>query len=102
MKHEKQMEKKEAKGDEEKEEGVETTEEKGTPTQGESIETAKSIRDDLAVLVERAERLKAEDMLGGESEAGTVQPPPDPEVEAKRRANKMVAGTGFKPYPDID
>ena len=46
-------------------------------------------------LLVRDEELRAETMLGGQSEAGKEPDPVDPEEEIKNRCNKQLEGTGL-------
>ena len=66
------------------------------------VEDAKAIlnninkaNEELRKLVERGEKIKAEDMLAGKSEAGTVAPILTEKEKVKEQVNVFLKGTGL-------
>ena len=63
----------------------------------ETLEEIKKVRDETKELVERAETLKANEILGGESEAGEERPKALTEEEQKdEELYKAVEATGLR------
>jgi hypothetical protein len=69
------------------------------------LEEARQITKDLKAaiearkaLLEREEALKANEMLGGKSNAGQPTPELSPEEKVKAEAMKLLAGTGLNPF----
>jgi hypothetical protein len=67
------------------------------------VDEAKAVRDELLKLKEELviikndiDKAKAEQILGGKSEAGIMQQPVDEEQAKRDRINKMLETTGMK------
>jgi|TARA_Y100000310_G_scaffold282266_1_gene303340 hypothetical protein len=55
----------------------------------------KEANEETRQLLERKEKLEAVKILSGKSEAGHIEPEPDPEVEAKERINSELKSLGL-------
>jgi signal transduction histidine kinase len=68
-----------------------------------SLEEARNLVEELRqanaerlALIEREERLRVENLLGGHSEAAIKVDEPSEEDKKRARVNQMLEGTGFK------
>ena len=66
------------------------------------VERQEAANKESKELVERMEKAKAEEILSGRANAGSVpKPKVDDDTQAKLDANKTMEGTGMMPYPEL-
>lgn len=62
----------------------------------ETLEKLENVRDETKAYVERAERLKAENMLSGKADAGQIPEEKPKEEQIRERVNKQLEATGLQ------